>query len=137
MALPIFYTPIKDPETGRLLLDGGLLNNLPLVFMTEKEMADTICVFFSRWEENRRVDITNMMEMLNGIYDSATILKSKPYIDKYRENIIIVPTSDFGAMNFGESRENRQALIELAYKKANEFLYSGRLRKGGRRYSVT
>lgn len=137
MALPIFYTPIKDPETGRLLLDGGLLNNLPLVFMTEKEMADTICVFFSRWEENRRVDITNMMEMLNGIYDSATILKSKPYIDKYKENIIIVPTSDFGAMNFGESRENRQALIGLAYKKANEFLYSGRLRKGGRRYSVT
>lgn len=136
MALPIFYTPVKDPESGRLLLDGGLLNNLPLVFMTEKEMIDTICVFFSRWEEDRRVEITNMMEMLSGMYDSATILKSKPYIEKYRENIIIVPTADFGAMNFSEPKEHREKLIALAYEKANEFLFTPRVRIH-RRFSAT
>jgi predicted acylesterase/phospholipase RssA len=136
MALPIFYTPVQDPETGRLLLDGGLLNNLPLVFMTEAELIDTVCVFFSRWQGDRNIPITSMMEMFNGMYDSATVLKSKPYIDKYRDCIIIVPTSDFGAMNFGESQENRQKLIDLAYEKANAFFFVPRSRIQ-RRFSVS
>ncbi len=136
MALPIFYTPVKDPETGLLLLDGGLLNNLPLVFMTEKEMIDTICVFFSRWEDERHIPVTNMMEMFNGMYDSATVLKSKPYIQKYRDNIVVVPTSDFGAMNFSEPKEHREKLIALAYQKANEFLFTPTCRIR-RRFSAT
>ena len=136
MSLPIFYTPVTDPETGYLLLDGGLLNNLPLVFMTEKEMIDTICVFFSRWQEDNSIPVTNMMEMFNSIYDSATILKSKPYIEKYKNNIIIVPTSDFGAMNFSEPKEHREKLITLAYKKTNEFLFTPRIQIR-RRFSAT
>lgn len=128
MALPIFYTPIKDPETGYLLVDGGLLNNLPLVFMTEKEMIDTICVFFTRKQEKNHVPVKDMMDMFNCMYDSATVLKSKPYIEKYRENVIVVEMSDFGVMNFSESKEHRERLITLAYEKANEFLFTPQCR---------
>lgn len=136
MALPIFYTPVQDPESGRLLLDGGVLNNLPLAFMTEKEIVDTVCVFFTRWQEERKIyKITSLLEMLNGIYDSATVLKSKPYVDKYRDKVIVIPTSDFGAMNFEEPKETRKKLIALAYKKANEFLFTPTSRIT-RRFSV-
>ena len=128
MALPIFYTPVKDPETGYLLVDGGLLNNLPLVFMTEKEMIDTICVFFARKQEENHIPVKDMMDMFNCMYDSATILKSKPYIEKYRDNVIVIQMSDFGVMNFSESKEHRETLITLAYEKANEFLFTPRCR---------
>jgi predicted acylesterase/phospholipase RssA len=136
MALPIFYTPVKDPQTGRLLLDGGLLNNLPIVFLNENEMRDTLCVFFTRWEYGKVVPITTMMDMLNGIYDSAMILKSRPYVEKYKDCIVVVPTCDFGAMSFEESRESREKLVAEAYKRTSQFLFTQHWRPT-RRFSVS
>jgi NTE family protein len=36
MSLPILYTPVKDGDS--LLVDGGLLHNLPLAFLKEEEI---------------------------------------------------------------------------------------------------
>jgi hypothetical protein len=104
--------------------------------MTEREMIDTICVFFERKQEKNHIPVKDMMDMFNCMYDSATVLKSKPYIEKYRDNVIVIQMSDLGVLNFSESKEHRERLIALAYKKANEFLFTPRCRIR-RRFSAT
>lgn len=135
MALPFFYTPLEEPGTGKLLVDGGILCNLPLVFMKEEEVQDTICVFFSRWHTTKSHPIHNIMDMVNGIFDSVVILKSQPYIKKYIDNIIIIPTNEFHALNFEETKDQRTNLIKLAYERANQFFYRGS-RRPARRFSA-
>ena len=76
-----------------------------------------------------------MMDMLNGIYDSAMLLKSKPYVQKYRDKIVVIPTCDFGPMNFEESRESRKKLMDQAYQRTQDFLFTQHTRPM-RRFSV-
>lgn len=135
MALPFFYTPLEESGTGNLLVDGGIMCNLPLVFMKEEEVRDTICVFFSRWHTTKSHPIHNIMDMVNGVFDSVVILKSQPYMKKYIDNIIIIPTNEFHALNFEETKTQRASLIEMAYERANEFFFKG-TRRPLRRFSA-
>ena len=134
MALPLFYTPVKEPN-GALLVDGGLLHNLPLVFLNEKERNETWGVLFTIKQKDTIAPISDVMEMLRYVYDSATIMKNLIYIDKFRERIICVPADCYSALHFEETKEERESLIQLAYETTKAFLFTqGRI--PARRFSA-
>jgi predicted acylesterase/phospholipase RssA len=135
MALPIVYTPMVEPGSGALLVDGGVLNNLPLVFMSEADIRDTVCVFFSRWKKDMNMPINTIMDMCSMLFDATMLMKSLPFIEKYREKIIVIQTDDFSVMNLEEPRDSRVALIQKAYDKTMEFLLTP-CAKAVRRYSA-
>ena len=47
MCLPSYFVPIQDPETGHMLVDGGVINNYPMSFLTPEEQAEAIGLSFS------------------------------------------------------------------------------------------
>jgi predicted acylesterase/phospholipase RssA len=123
MSLPFFYTPVKDPESDALLVDGGLLNNLPMVFLQEHQLRETWGVIFHATKRSIQ-PVKDLTEFLRHIYDGATLMRSSLFLDRYGDRVIKIPTDEFGALSFGESKESRLQLIELAREKTLEFLYS-------------
>jgi len=111
MSLPIMYSPVPCGDT--LLVDGGLLHNLPLVFLNDAEVADTWGVLFV--SESKKVDaIDSIVDFFKYIYDGAVVMRNLPCIQKYKERLIIIESDDFGALNFGESKETRADFIRRA-----------------------
>ena len=123
MSLPIFYTPVEDSGTKALLMDGGLMSNLPLVFMNENDIYQTWCVFFLSKRNDVAEPVSGIVEVIRYIYDSASTLNNLYYTEKFKERLIIVPAEEFSQLNFEESQEMRKKLIRLAYDKANEFIF--------------
>ena len=105
------YSPVPCVDT--LLVDGGLLHNLPLVFLNDAEVADTWGVLFV--SESKKVDaIDSIVDFFKYIYDGAVVMRNLPCIQKYKERLIIIESDDFGALNFGESKETRADFIRRA-----------------------
>jgi len=121
MSVPILYTPVKDPSSNILLVDGGILHNLPLVFLKEAEIVDTIAVMFIRGKTAISEEI-HFLDMIKHVYNSITIMRNVPYLEKYKDNIICVETSEYSTFNFEESAEGRKRLIERARKSTETFL---------------
>jgi predicted acylesterase/phospholipase RssA len=47
MCIPGYFVPVRDPDTGHLLVDGGALHNFPLAFLTEAEQRTALGITFS------------------------------------------------------------------------------------------
>ena len=124
MSLPLFYTPVKEESTGALLMDGALLNNLPLVFLNEYEIRETWGVLFAIEQGTKIAPVDDIMELIRYIYDSSKVMKSVPYIDKFSDRLILIPTNEFSALNFEEPREERKKLIDRAHDLTKKFIYS-------------
>ncbi len=123
MSLPFLYTPVKDPHSEALLMDGGLLNNLPMVFLQEHQIHETWGVLFHT-SKHSLVPVKDISQFFRYIYDGATLMRSTLFLDRYGDRVIKISTEDFGALDFDESKESRLDLIELARKTTIRFLYS-------------
>lgn len=134
MSLPFLYTPVKDPNSDALLMDGGLLNNLPMVFLQEHQLHETWGVLFQSSKQSL-TPVKDISEFLRYIYDGATLMRSSLFLERYGDRVIQIPTEHFGALNFDESKETRLVLIEVARKTTKRFLYS-RASRPLRRFSA-
>ena len=133
MSLPFLYMPVKDPKSEALLMDGGLLNNLPMVFLKEHHIHETWGVLFQTSQKITSDPVKDITEFLRYIYDGATLMRSSLFLERYGNRVIQIPTDDFGALSFEESKETRMALIELARITTRKFLYTHQ--KPSRRFS--
>lgn len=129
MSLPVLYTPVKDPKTNHLLMDGGVLHNLPLVFQSETERAETLAILFTREPRlSTSVSQTNiekelgLMDIIQSVYDCLVIMRNKPFLHKYIEQICTLPI-DSQVFNFAQSVESRKELITFAEKETKIFLH--------------
>jgi NTE family protein len=136
MSLPFLYTPVKDPDSDALLMDGGLLNNLPMVFLKEHHIHETWGVLFKTSAKEAAHPVKDMMEVLRYVYDGATLMRSSMFLERYGDRVICIPTDDYAALNFEEGKETRSSLIELARQVTLEFLYSYSNGKPARRFSA-
>ena len=132
MSLPVLYSPVKDGDM--LLVDGGLLHNLPLIFLTESEIQETIGVLFISGEPIA-APIESVLDFFKYIYDGALMMRNIPYIQKYKEQLILIDTQECGALSFNESEENRSKFIEVARNTTLAFLHT--VSKPSRRVSVS
>jgi predicted acylesterase/phospholipase RssA len=131
MSLPVLYTPVKEGDS--LLVDGGLLHNLPLVFLNEQEIAETWAVLFTNSKAVSIKPLDGVMDFFKYIYNGMLSMRNIPYIEKYRDIIILIK-NDFDALSFGESSEGRAKLIESSRKTTWKFLE--RTKAPARRFSA-
>jgi NTE family protein len=139
MSLPFLFTPVKEVDSEILLVDGGLLHNLPMAFLDEEEICETWGVIFMGKGEGtgkgKPEPLTDIMQMMKYLYDGCTLMRNKTFVEKYKERVICIPTHENSAYNFEQTREIRQELIEISYKATVEFLFTGI--KYGRRFSAS
>jgi predicted acylesterase/phospholipase RssA len=124
MALPFFYTPIKDPKSNLLFVDGAVLHNLPLAFLKEDEIRETWGVLFTITPCETAEPIEDIMQVVRYIYDCSTVMKTAPYMERFGDRVICIPTGDFGTLQLGKTREERAELIQRAYRITKKFMYS-------------
>lgn len=121
MSLPIMYSPV--PYGPTLLVDGGLLHNLPLVFLNQAELADTWGVLFM--SPNKKVEvIESVVDFFKYVYDGVVLMRNLPCIQKYKERLIVIESDEFSSLNFGESKETRIEFIRRAELATIAFLGS-------------
>jgi predicted acylesterase/phospholipase RssA len=133
MSFPLMFSPVKDGDS--LLVDGGLLHNLPLVFLTEHEIQETLCVFFVVEPRVFAEPVEEVLDFVKYMYEAAIDMRNRPYLKKYREQLILIDTGDCNGLDFSESSTSRTKLIEKGFITTEKFLYHRR--QPGRRFSVS
>jgi predicted acylesterase/phospholipase RssA len=133
MSLPVLYTPVKDPHTGRLLMDGGLYHNLPFVFLQEHEKHNTLAILFTLESPTFKSDI---FDVFQNVYDSIVAFRNKIFIEKYKDLVLCIPTDNFNGLEFEKTREEKISFLQFAQQKTKDFLFTQAI-KPIRRYSVS
>jgi predicted acylesterase/phospholipase RssA len=132
MSLPIMYSPVKDGDS--LLVDGGLLHNMPMVFLTEEEIQETWGILFVNTPAKIQV-VDSVVNFFQYIYDGAVVMRNLPFIKKYKERLILIGSDSFDSLNYAESKANRMIFIKKAEEAGWKFLTTAA--RPTRRFSVS
>jgi NTE family protein len=136
MSLTFYFTPIRDPETGHLLTDGGVLHNYPMNFLTPEERSVSLGLTFSMDHATNK-SITDIYDFLHQMFACVYLPRNKKVLEEVNENTIILPNGDYPAWNFEASKEDRENLSKMAAEATRRFLREGVPRKIGRRFSAS
>lgn len=135
MCLPFYFLPVIDPITGHYLSDGGLMNNYPMVFLTEQEKRVSLGLMFSgEHVENKTIE--NFYDFLLQIFACMYIPKIRQIQTTLSDRTILLPRGDFPPWNFEATKEERMELIQAAAAATERFLETRNRRTPFRRYSV-
>jgi len=110
-SIPVVFQPVE--HQGGLLVDGGLLDNLPVSVARERGADLVIAVDISVNVENH--DITNLIEV---IVQSINIMAAENMRRRKQEaDVLISPAvGSVGMMDFGQKKLCMQAGIEATQK---------------------
>lgn len=135
MALPIYFMPSRDQETGHLMLDGGIINNNAYMYLTEAEKKDSLSFVFS-WHHNKKEHIEDFFSFINQIHGCLYVPKFQ-FTEEDLQRTIILPEGDFPSWNFEATYDEKTYLIRRAREATTDFFMEKSQRKILRRYSVS
>lgn len=112
MAIPVFFAPVRDG--GRVLVDGGTLNNYPVD--VAKEMgADIIIGVDVSGEKSEYSEINNVGDILGGV---ISLMGDVKYVENVENTDIYIrpELSGYGTMSF--DRESIDTIVDRGYEAA-------------------
>jgi NTE family protein len=121
MSLPAYFTPVKDPITGNMLVDGGILHNFPLAFLPWNERQESLGISFS-YDHTNVSEIPDLLTFFSQIFACYYIPRTYSLHQRHPERCIIVPCGHIQAWNFEATQEEREEIMNLGKKAADEFL---------------
>lgn len=136
MAIPGYFTPVKHPETGVLLVDGAILHNLATEFLNSEEKKHTLTIGFSI-DHHRVKQIDTIYEFFEQIYGCFHIPRTLRIVNENSEQMIIIPCGDYPMWDFEASSETRKKLIDCGFTAAQNYLDMKNRPLQSRRFSVT
>lgn len=141
MSLPLYFIPVKDPDTGHLLVDGGLIHNFPMNYLTDAEKEESLGVSFL-YSQQKEHEIHDFIGLLSEFYNCAFNPRTYQAQAENKLRCIVIPTKEMTAYNFDLTKEFREDLIELGRQAAEDYCtnYLKLLQKHTkpvRRYSVS
>ncbi len=134
MAVPVYFQPVLNPETGSLLCDGGLLDNFPISRLSPDEIQETLGFTFVFAEiPLKQIDFNNYLSILTSGYYMPVY---QHLLQQYKDRVIQIPCLEFPALHFEATNEEKQRLVALGRQAAEQW-YSQKPRLLGRRRSVS
>ena len=131
-SIPIYFTPVKDPETGHLMVDGAVHNGLALAFLSEEEAASSISIRFSNTRiENDKID--GFMQFLGQIF--RCVISNRTF-EKHKGRVIHISCGEYPMWNFEATEEEKEKLIRIGYECTKKFLETDEVVSGIRRNSL-
>jgi predicted acylesterase/phospholipase RssA len=139
MSLPAYFTPVNDPVTGNLLVDGGILHNFPLAFLPFSQRHDALGLSFS-YDHTKVNQIPDLLTFFSQIFACYYIPRTYTLHKQHPENCIVIPCGHIQAWDFEATQEQREKIMELGREATVEFLQAHRsfqlYSKPTRRFSV-
>ena len=140
MSLPFYFVPVKDPQSGHLLVDGGTIQNFPMNYLTEEEKESAIGISF-RYSQQDEEKIDDFLDFLHQMYNCSFNPRTYKVQEENILNTIVIGSQSMSAYNFNLTKEFRETQIELGRKAALDYYnhYLKRLKehkKPIRRFSV-
>jgi predicted acylesterase/phospholipase RssA len=135
MALPMYFIPVRHPETQTLLLDGGVLDNYPICMLSDEEIEETIGFVFEY--STLPVDVKDMSSLFSLLLSGYYMPTYQSQIKKYKHRTVVLLCQEFASTNFEASIEDRKRLSDTGRKAALEFLSVPKLPICRRRNSVS
>lgn len=132
MTIPYYFQPVVCPQTGHMLVDGGVITNFPLSWMSEEERADTLAVCF--WNKLEHKESMELMDLVMQPINILTIARQPIDCAPYMHQTIVVHVGERSPIHFGIGLEDKEALMDLGRKGVEAYFV--RMRPV-RRYSVT
>jgi NTE family protein len=140
MSLPVYFTPVLDPETGHMLIDGGILHNFPLAFLSVEEREQSLGISFS-YDHTRVEAIPDLLTFFSQVFACYYIPRTNAIHSRNKEKCIIIPCGEIPAWNFELTRAEREGIMRMGNEAAESFWRDqtclGTRKKPIRRYSVT
>lgn len=137
MAIPIYFTPMKDLSSNDVYVDGGLIAHFPFHHLTDEERADTLGIAFKR--DNIGSAPSNLGQYLLKLYYSVYAQQNIQLLEAWGHRIIQIDCGTFPSLYFGADADDKSALIELGAAAADKFITDHKwlcLRTPARRYSL-
>ena len=134
MAVPIYFTPLRDPVSGHLFLDGGIMCPSPMQYLTYEEQCHTLAISFSD-SHKQSASIRSLGEFIYQLYYSLDYQPSVKLKARWPYNTIVVDCGKVNMVDFEAGPDAKIQIIEEGYRAAKSFLKSPGY-KPVRRFSV-
>lgn len=135
MTIPIYFTPLKDPHTGHLFLDGGIMSHSPFRFLTYEERIHTLAISFGDKHKLKDV-IENLYDFISQVYYSIDYQHSVQLKSEWCDNTIIINFDRFNSINFEAEAEMKLSIMDAGRRAASAFIKAPG-QKPVRRFSVS
>ena len=123
MAVPIYFTPLKDPISGHLFLDGGIMCPSPFNYLSYEERLHTLAIAFSD-SHKPTGSINNLGEFIYQLYYSLDYLPSVQLKAQWPYNTIIIDCGTVNMVDFEAGSNTKREIIEAGRRAADSFLKS-------------
>lgn len=144
MAVPIYFTPVTDPETGALLVDGGLVAHFPFHHLSREEREETLGLAFDGSYKTGLLDCsgtasaTPFLPFVQQLYFSVYHHQNRLLREEWGHRIVDISCGAFPALHFQATADERLGLMQAGRDAVRAFLSGGRKSpRPPRRYSVS
>uniref|UniRef100_A0A6C0JUS2 PNPLA domain-containing protein n=1 Tax=viral metagenome TaxID=1070528 RepID=A0A6C0JUS2_9ZZZZ len=137
MAIPLYYTPMKDLSSNEFYVDGCLIAHFPFHHLNDSERLETLGVTFAR--NPKKIDTMNLEIYLSKLYYSVYYHQNMDLYKRWKHRIIEVDCGNIPSLHFGADSDDKIGLIEAGRKSTEEFIYKCKWLSGAapvRRYSL-
>lgn len=137
MCIPFYFRPVRHPETGHLLVDGGVVCHSPMKFLAPEERDTALSITFS--DEHKPVEeITNFYEFLRQLYYALDYQYNEELTSSFQDRVVFLRCGRINTLNFEMGAEEKMSLIQAGREGAESFLRERPWRRpqAPRRYSV-
>lgn len=135
MCIPMYFVPLKNPETNTYLVDGGVLDNYPIQYFSESEKAESLGITFEYSQKPVVIhDLTSYVGMLTSGYYMPSY---QELIKKYESQTIIIPCGEQSPIEFDLSMKKRLQLVACGRQAASDFFEKKCTKQLIRRNSVS
>ena len=136
MAIPMYFVPLKHPDTDTYLVDGGVFDNYPMSYLTTKEAQETLGVAFEHGKTP--VEIKDLAEFIGTVAAGYYKPSYQALLQNHKDRTILLQCAEFSSLNFEASLEERQMLVSIGRQATEEFFNNHRLGSQiQRRHSVS
>ena len=122
MAFPLYFKPVKHPETGCLLMDGGVMDNFPILFLTERERYETLGAMFVYNRGSKDKPNVSFPGIFTRIITGLRKMTTDRTYRRYKNNIVLIPCMEFSEMYIHATGEERQQIMDIAQEATRDFL---------------
>jgi NTE family protein len=135
MSIPIYFTPVRDPESGHLFLDGGMMCSSPFKYLTDEEKRYTLSIVFG--DDHKPTEkIETLYEFVSQLYYSTDFEHSLSFKSSWPAHTIIVPCGGINTIDFEANQESKEKIMLAGREAALRFI-STPGKPPVRRFSIT